>query len=234
MEEREEAHDPVARALAYPFIIPSHSFLLDGASGEEVPPVDPSAVDTRGRTPLLAYGSNAAPTVLARKLGTSVLEEPVLAERTTLADFDVVYSAHFSRYGSIPATLHRSPGTRVAAFLVHVTEAQLALISPTEPNYELAGLRNASCSLEGDRAPSGVVAYLSRHGPLLLDGSEVALAAIEAEARRLPPLTQREALDSVRCSLAPGLPLERFVAKLVDDPALRDEATARLSGRATS
>jgi hypothetical protein len=194
--------------------------------------VDPAAIDTRGRTPLLAYGSNAAPAVLARKLGTSTDEDPVLAERTTLADFDVVYSAHVSRYGSIPATLHRSPGTRVTAFLVHVTEAQLALISPTEPNYELVGLRNASCSLEGARSPSGVVAYLSRHGALLVDDSEVALAEIEPEGRRLPALTQRDALNHVRSLLAPDLSLERFVAMLVDDPDLRAEATARLSGRA--
>jgi hypothetical protein len=224
----EQLGDPVARALAYPYEIPSRSFLVAADSWRALEESDPAAVPSADRTPLLAYGSNAAPEVLSRKLGASTVESPVVALRTTLSDFDVVYSAHVSRYGSIPATLERSPGTKVSAFLVYVTEAQIALISPTEPNYELVGLRNASCSLERGRSAGGVVAYVSRHGNLLVEGSEVALAAIDAEGRRLPEMTQPETLEHARAIVAAELTLAEFITAAAASPQQAAQYTAAL------
>ena len=67
-------------------------------------------IDREARTPVLAYGSNAAPEVLSRKLALS--DQPVLVVPARLREFDVVYSAHISPYGAVPATLQRSPGPR--------------------------------------------------------------------------------------------------------------------------
>jgi hypothetical protein len=181
------------RALDYPFGIPSRSYaLVDGAPVD----VEQVEVDLAERSALLAYGSNAAPEVLARKLAAA--PDPVPVPRTTLRDFDVVYSAHVSPYGAIPATLARSPGTEVRAFVAYLTAEQLDLVSATEPNYDLARFDRPSCTLEKGAAPAELYVYLSKHGPLLIDGREVALAEIAAEGRHFPEMTQRQVQEWAR------------------------------------
>lgn len=202
MEERDEA---LERALAYPYAIPDRSYaLVDGG----VEDVDAAEADRERRIALLAYGSNAAPEVLARKLGPS---EEASVVRTVLRDFDVVYSAHLSPYGAVPATLLRSPGTEAPAFVAYLTAEQLARVSPTEPNYELARFDRPSCTVERGEAPAELRVYLSRHGALRLDGREVALAAIDAHDRRLPAMSQRQVLERVRDAVRPGATLGEFV-----------------------
>lgn len=198
----DEADEVLSRALGYPYEAPRRSFaLVEGRT------VDPGSVDLgpSPRRPLLAYGSNASPAVLERKLGDA--GEPLLAERASLAEFDVVYSAHISPYGAIPATLAPSPGTEVDVFVLRLTSAQYRAIEATELNYELS---------EAD----GLPAYLSRHGCLLLDGSPIALRAVGARNRRLPELDQRQVLEWVREAVAPEEPLERFIRDSAADPAL--------------
>lgn len=206
MEDRDQA---LERALAYPYAIPERSYALVGGRAEDLDHA--AAVDRDERTALLAYGSNASPEVLARKLGPS--EEPIAVVRTVLRDFDVVYSAHLSPYGAVPATLLRSPGTEVPAFVVYLTAEQLARVSPTEPNYELARFDRPSCTLERGEAPAELRVYLSRHGALRLDGREVALSAIDAHSRRLPAMSQREVLERVRDALRPGAELAELVCE---------------------
>jgi hypothetical protein len=207
MEEQSEA---VARALGYPYAIPSSSYALVGGAVVEL---EAAEIDLGGRTALLAYGSNAAPQVLARKLAAA--PDPVAAIRTELRDFDVVYSAHVSRYGSVPATLRRSPGTEVRAFVVYLTREQLRLVSATEPNYELASFDRPSCTLEKGDAPAELSAFVSRHGCLVLDGGEVALAEIEARQRRFGALGQPEVLERVRDLLSPHSDLASFIEACV-------------------
>ena len=181
------------RALDYPFGIPSQSYAL--LDGEAVEP-DRVEIDLGERLALLAYGSNAAPEVLARK--TAAAPQPIPVLRTTLRDFDVVYSAHLSPYGAIPATLARSPGTEVRAFVAYLTGEQLDLVSATEPNYDLARFDRPSCTLERGAVAAELNVYLSKHGALSIDGHEVALAEIEAEGRRFPEMTQPQVQERVR------------------------------------
>lgn len=209
----DEQSEVVKRALGYPYAIPSHSFVQAGARTLDLGAVE---VDLATRVPLLAYGSNAAPEVLARKLAAA--PDPVPVVRMVLRDFDVVYSAHVSRYGAVPATLSRSPGTEVAASVAYLTAEQLRLVSATEPNYELARFDRPSCTLEGGEAPDELRVYVSRHGALSLDGSEIALGAIEAHGRRLPAMSQREVLERVRAALCPDRTLEEFVSLSLSGP----------------
>lgn len=207
----EEQSEVVKRALGYPYAVPSRSYIQIGERTLELGAVE---VDLASRVPLLAYGSNAAPEVLASKLVAA--PDPVPLLRAALSDLDVVYSAHVSRYGAVPATLHRSRGTVVNAFVAYVTSEQLRLISNTEPNYELATLSGLPCRLESGGAPIGPRAFLSRHGCLRLEGSEVALTAIEARNRRLPAMDQRQVLARVRDILRPDQDLERFIVECVE------------------
>ena len=110
----------------------------------------------------------------------------MLARRATLPGFDVVYSAHVSPYGAVPATLFPSPGTAVGAFVLYLTVEQRRAIATTEPNYELARAPDLDCRFDDGGALRDPPLYLSRHGCLQLDGSAVALAAVPARAGDWP------------------------------------------------
>lgn len=212
MAKQTQANGIVARALAYPYANPGRSFVQLGTRTMELPP---GGADLRDRTAVLAFGSNAAPSALAGKLAP-LADLPLPLIRAELEGFDVVYSAHISPYGAIPATLQRSPGTVVAVFVAYPTPEQLRLLSATEPNYELRRLEGVRCRRADGDEPAWVDAYLSRHGCLRVGQSEVSVAAIAARHRRFPALDQAEVQRAVRDLLAPGMELERFIAGCLD------------------
>jgi hypothetical protein len=181
------------RALTYPYATPERSYLYREGRAEELP----EDFDLAGRRPLLSYGANAAPEALALKLA-ALPGEPLPVVRSQLRGFDVVYSAHVSPYGAVPATLVESPGTVAPVFVLHPTAEQHALLSATELNYDLVRIGAAE-------------AYRSKHGCLEFDGSPVALAAIRSRGRTLPELDQPQVLERVRAYLEPELELEEFV-----------------------
>lgn len=212
MADLEETAAILERALGYPYATPDRSYLYRGGRAAELPAGGP---DLSGRAPLLAYGANAAPAALARKLASLPgVEMPVL--RAELEHFDVAYSAHVSPYGAVPATLVESEGTWAPVFVVYPTEEQLALLTAQEPNYDLITLRGVACRLEDGTVVGELAAYRSRHGCLAFDGSTVALAAVRAAGRALPELDQPAVLERVRARLAPELSLEEFVLTSVE------------------
>ena len=181
---------------------------------EAASPAGFDAAVRAGAVGVLAYGSNASPGVLRRKLGDEAAAA-VVARPVVLEDADVVYSAHISAHGAIPATLHPSPGTEVDAWLLAVPAHAMPALDATEPNY--------------DRRPfAGAHAYLSRHGALRVDGEPVALAAVTARGRCLPAAGQEEMLECVRMAVAPEESPERFVRSNVADEALRRRRTGNL------
>jgi hypothetical protein len=217
------AAEVLTAAAAYPYPAPVRSFLQVGERTLDLA----EAPDLVGRRPLLAYGANASPAVLARKLAP-LPEVPLPVMRAELADFDVVYSAHIAANGAVPSTLQRSPGTRAPVYLAYPTAEQEEVLTATELNYELAQLELEARTEDGE-AVSLADAFVSRHGCLRLDGAEVAVAAIESEGRRLPSLEEIEVLERVRHILAPDQDLERFVESSLD-PGLAGTRTAVLHG----
>jgi hypothetical protein len=181
------------RALGYPYATPDSSYLyLDGEALEL-----PEDLNLTARAPLLSYGANSAPEALARKLAAlRGVEMPVM--QSQLEGYDVVYSAHVSPYGAVPATLHESPGTTAPVFVLYPTPEQHALLAASEPNYDLVEV-------------DGTAAYRSKHGCLLLTGSPVALAAVRSQGRTFPQLGEPAILDRVRAHLEPHLTLEQFI-----------------------
>lgn len=215
----------LALAAAYPYPAPLRSFLQVGERTLDLL----EAPDLAARRPLLAYGANASPAVLARKLA-ALPAEPLPVLRAELAGFDVVYSAHISPNGAVPSTLQRSPGTTAPVYVAYPTAEQEQALTATELNYELARLALEARTEEGE-AISLVEAFVSRHGCLSLDGGEVALAAIQSAGRRFPSMGEVEVLERVRHILAPELELERFVESSLD-PGLAAARTAVLHGNA--
>jgi hypothetical protein len=206
---RPDTDELVRRALAYPYEPPAGSFVQ---IGDRTLPVPPEEVDVEGRRALLAYGANASPEALIRKLA-ALPPEPIAVLRVSLTGWDVVYSAHVTRYGAVPAAVVPSPGTVASVHLVFPSDEQLAAIAATEgANYELEQLVDFTAEYEiGGEGPREIDAFVSVHGPLLLDGAPVALAAIPARDRAFPELTTPEMIERVRAALHPDLTLEQFV-----------------------
>ena len=255
----------VETALRYPFARPSGSFLF--VDGDALPllslaeSLEDAEIEIDGRpapaggllrqrgiaapaplarrTPVLAYGANAAPERLRRKyapLGPAVF--PVL--RARLHGFDIVHAAHISSYGAVPATIERSPGTVCEIAVTCLDARQLARMHETEfsrRTYRFGLL--VRVRLEADLLPpmDAVSSYVGGHGHIAApdgapDGEPFALAAIDASGRRFRALSQADLQRTIQTMLdAPG-PLDAFIQEAIDDEAVRRQRTERLRARA--
>jgi hypothetical protein len=212
------------RALGYPFPRPRSSVLIDAGRVRELGELD--ARLAAARTPVLAYGSNASPESLGWKFPHE-RDAVVPLLRARMRDVDVVYSSHIAVYGSIPATLQGSPGTQAETFVALLTDDQLALVASWEINatYEELAI---DVEPEVGEPPPAVGAFVSRHGCLTRDGAELAVAEVPARGRRFAALTQPEALEHVRASVAPDATLGEFVLGNVRDYERARAYTAEL------
>lgn len=219
--------DPLERALSYPYEAPAHSYLF--RDGEAVAAAI-GAREREGRIPVLACGSNRAPAQLKRKFA-GMAGAVIAAERVFLADFDSVYAAHISGYGSIAATLQHCPGARVELFITWLPEALMPRMHATEGRgtfYDYVRLDGIALESEGGDHFGHAYAYAFRGGCLNLGGSPAALAAVPAAGRRFPALTEAEAQAAAQAKLGERGPLEAFVLGAVHDQAVRLAREARL------
>ena len=194
------ARDALARALGYPY--PAHEADFLFRDGRALP-LDPDLPLDR-LTPVIAVGSNRAPAQLARKFAGLDVAVPVT--RLRARDVDVVHAAHLAGYGAVPATLAASPGTTVELWITWLDDDALALMDATEAvgvNYDRVMVELAWADA-GPRSPSRALLYAARRGLLRLDGAPVALAAVPAEARRHPAMTQEQLLRRLHAERGKG------------------------------
>ena len=269
----------VETAKRYPFPRPGHSFLF--VDGDTLPllsldeALEDAAVAVEGRsvpagelfrrrgigavaplsrrTPVLAYGANAAPERLRLKyapLAPAVF--PVVQAK--LHGFDIVHAAHVSSYGAVPATIEASPGTVCDIAVTWLDDRQLARMHETElrrRTYRFGLLRGIRLEPALLPAAGAVSSYVGRHGHIIApegaleerapegasvvtapEGAPVALAAIGAVGRRFRALSQSDVQRAIQAMLgAPG-PLDAFIHAAVADDAVRRERTERLREQA--
>lgn len=221
------ATEAVRRAESYPFDLPFDSFRYRQGLHEAFDLVEAD------RRPVLAIGSNGAPSQLASKFGHC--PEGIPVTRAVLSGRAVVYSAHFASYGSLPATLIEAPGVRSWIFVTWLTEEQLAAMHGTEgigDRYQFTELEPGMVVDESAGPLSGVGVYMSRAGALGHDGSAIRVAEVPALGCTLPALTQRAALRWAHRRVAPGLGYEVFLERLVTDPSFRRASSVALRGLA--
>lgn len=226
---------PVTHAKAYPFAIPEGSYVFDHTGWR---PLD-AAVDgpaTRlGRTAVIASGSNASPERLAAKFAHHqdlITDAPIIVECARLDGFDSVYSAHISRYGSIPATLAHVPGAVAEVFVTWLTDAQLEHMHGTEAvgvNYDFCKIAGISLHCESSGAFTSAFAYISKRGCLNRHGLPIPLAATTTEGRQGLAMTQTEVLDFVRAQTSPNEDSDDFIRQHIDCPQTRQMRTEALS-----
>ncbi|HEY9078415.1 hypothetical protein [Magnetovibrio sp.] len=222
---------PIRFAKSYPFDIPDSSYVLD-KNGWNALPVGGHERD--GRHAVIASGSNASPVQLARKYQNHdhLLDQPVYVTRAILCDFDAVYSAHFSSYGSIPATLAHAPGAQSRVFVTWLTDAQLERMHETEAvgvNYDYTRLHGIDLTIEDGMTLDTAHAYLSRRGCLNRDGKPVPLAELDTQGRKWTPMNQCEVLDYARTLIAPHEEPEAFIEAGIKSPALRMKRAEKLA-----
>ena len=198
--------------LAYPWERPPDSYLL--RDGEVLAPDD---AYTHDRHPILAFGSNAAPSTLLRKFGhfEDARDRDILVLAGDLHDYDVGAAATIAIYGAMPATLFPSPGTSVRAAVLYATDAQATQLTWSELSYHFGRLDGVR--FDGDRELDSVLAYVNRFGTFAPDGEPLALAAVPASGRTAEALTQRELLD--RAARLLGLEDADAVVRAVHDDA---------------
>jgi hypothetical protein len=147
----------------YPFGQAAGSFYVGLDAGEPLP----------SGAPVLAYGANASPERLSRKLPGG----RVAALAGTLRGYAVVHSAHVSPYGAVPATLVPAPGAEEDVHVLFVGDDR-ARLDASEPNYRRVRLHGVDLEVDRIGRVETVEAYVSHHGPLTDAGALVPLGSV--------------------------------------------------------
>ena len=152
------------------------------------------------RFPILTYGSNACP----RQLFFKGITGAIPFFKASLKGFDIVYSAHISEYGYIPATIMESERTTIEVWVALVNEAQLKMIDKSEDRprtYDLVKINldgeNTRIVLENGEMLPFVYTYISKKGFLAFNGQPISLKAIKARDRRYQELDEKEVLSII-------------------------------------
>jgi hypothetical protein len=238
----------LAKALAYPFDPPRHSFVFVAGRGLKLVRNGPDlfadahverdgthvhlgttlaelgAGETDGmerRTPVVGYGSNASAARLAEKFGHGP-DHVIPVLRCRLHDHDVVYATHFASYGSLPAAVYASQGTVAEVSVSFLTDHQLEVMHASEGDNYRFGELDAAIEVDGLGVLERPSSYITVHGVCGIDGAPVALAAVEAANRRFAALDQRSALERA-CRALGQEDLDAFVNAMVADKAHRLE-----------
>jgi len=212
--------------IDYPFPAPLERYVF--TFERRAPPFS-----TAGRTPVLALGSNASPAQLRRKFAG--LDGHIPVSRATLFDHVVVYSAHFTRYGALPATLYEYAGGITFIAITWLDAAQLARMHETESvgvNYDYVELADARLEHDGalpETSIGRIGAYVSRLGMLRHNGQPIRLVETASSGCPLPALTQPAALRYAHKRVAPELAFAEFMTRIVEDEPFRRAMSRRLA-----
>ncbi|MEE2789854.1 MAG: hypothetical protein VX589_21110 [Myxococcota bacterium] len=216
------AVDPqVSLAFDYPYLWPKASYVLDGG---QLHAFERSL--RHGRIPILAIGSNRAPSQLGRKFGVDAC---VVVEKVWLEDYDIVYAARLSRYGAVPATLLASPGVSVEVAMTWLTSEQVEIMHRTEGvgrSYDVVKIR-PSC-LPGAELSTDVAAYSASAGALFLDHQFWPLAAVASTGRATQAYESSEILEKVCAYLDAGTETADFVRRVQTEPVFRQACLSHL------
>ncbi|MBL4692932.1 MAG: hypothetical protein JKY92_06340 [Magnetovibrio sp.] len=220
---------PIQHAKSYPFFIPETSYVLDQDGWREHPGhANKDRVSKDHLHGVIASGSNASPDQLEHKFKghEQLLKYPIYVTRGQLHDFESVYSAHFTSYGSVPATLASAIGAITDVFVTWLNDDQLARMHETESigvNYDYVQMPNIKLRLETGDLLQSAYAYLSKRGSLSQHGKPISLKAMSQEQ------VLRYAKSQVTSTTKS---LDDFILALIKSPQTRAKYTRRLAQKA--
>ena len=185
------------RAKLYPYNAPNYGFLLNNGKIEPIP----ENLSLLNKIPILAIGSNRAPSQLLRKFGT---KETVAVTPAIIRNCDVIYASIISYYGAIPATLWPKAGSEIKLSIIWLNHFQLEIMHDSEAvgkAYDFVEFKEGLVDRKSlFYLDSKVYGYVSRSGALnfSLNTSEIrALSAIRAKRRYLKSVNQAKAIKLV-------------------------------------
>ena len=143
----------------------------------------------RGRTCVVAVGSNASPQLMHTKLHRAGVNPEVACVPYRPTGLALAHSAHVSAGGYLAITPYAAPGCVVGVVASWFDADQLAALDATEPNYFRRPLPDWVLG-----GPRGAQVYVSRWGVLAPDGQPLdatTQARVHAELARDPVLADR-------------------------------------------
>ena len=172
---------------------------------------------------ILSYGSNSAKSQLIDKFKDE--DEKIYGIDATLEGYDVVFGAHVSRKGYVPATLAASSKTSVPCHILLLTDGQLGILNVSEgikyKTYELEkvkGVIKLKHPFE-DKAIGEVKTYFLKNRHSLSNGKPIALSVVKASDRIWPNKTEKELLSFL--AKRENLSCDAFVEKLKKNESFR-------------
>ncbi|MEO1016185.1 MAG: hypothetical protein AAFY56_00615 [Pseudomonadota bacterium] len=213
----------VQHAQAYPFDQRDTGYIYRDGIVHEGP------FELEGRIAVAAAGSNGSPSQLKRKFGECPESIPVTT--ALIRNHAVVYSAHLTRYGSLPAALWPVAGAIVGVAVTWLNPDQLVQMHETEAlgdNYDFAAFASDDAVLEPPAKPTKTHYYRSVRGPLLHQRQPIRLAEIWTGNSALPAMTQPAALRHVHRKLETSLAFDEFLENIITDPAYRRDCIRRM------
>lgn len=205
------------------------------------------------RTPIIAYGSNAAVSALKRKFmtekfarGWSVI--PVL--KASLKDFEIVHAAHFVPVnGSFPAGIAYQEGAESEVWITYLDEQEMERMHASEgidadsPEswYSYGRLDNIKVQIPGWMQLTSAFVYVDNYGSLLVNGKRAPLSKI-AGATKSEKISMEQALNSTEDLMSAATPsdsakakctawtgVEKRLCENIADPCVRDQRTDALA-----
>lgn len=204
------------------------------------------------RTPIIAYGSNAAVSALKRKFisekfarGWAII--PVL--KGTMKNFEIVHAAHFVPVnGSFPAGIAYNAGAESEVWMTFLDAQEMERMHASEgidtdsPEswYSYGRLDNVKIQIPGWREMTSAFVYVDNYGALKVDGKTAPLAKVPGTTSSLK-VSMESALTSVedvfkRFAAAPEIEkkcdkwsgIEKRICENIADPCVRDDRTDAL------
>ena len=217
------------RALNYPYFAPNYSFSF--YKGEFIKGI---CDDLNNRIPILSVGSNRSPYQLKRKFS---LNQDICVTPATLYDYDVVFAASLSSYGSMPATQWPSKGTEVNLNVLWLNEEQLEIMHLSEAlgvAYNFVKLKLNTVKIKDFKYAKQIYGYISIAGVFpFSENKPKRLSRINAKKVTLKGLSEKKALLSLFNSLGIEVnKLSEWVDKVINNKTYRISLHEKLKSRA--
>ncbi len=225
-----ELNSILKRARDYPYWAPKSSYTWDSsAEPNNVRPFDPNLV--LNCWPVLAVGSNRSPEQLSRKFeGINV--GPIAVQYGRITDFDVVYAAHISAYGAVPAMLQREQGVQAKIAVTWLSDEQLKIMHRTEGNYHFGEIEHVQLVLEHGESIESAYFYVGKHGSLNMNNQAIGVKDIAALNRPYVSANSAEILETLRERLGASEDPDNFILRLVNDDHYRGAIISILASKA--
>ena len=225
-----ELSNILERARAYPYWAPKSSYTWDSkAEVDNVRPFDPNLV--QHCWPVFAVGSNRSPQQLSRKF-KEFNAGPIAVQYGRIADFDVVYAAHISAYGAVPAMLQRAPGVQAKIAITWLSDEQLDIMHHTEGNYHFGEIEHVQLILEHSEPIESAYLYVGKHGSLNMNNQAIGVQNIAAFNRPYTSANSAEILEMLRERLGASENPDNFILRLVNDDHYRNTIISILAAKA--